>query len=192
MKRSCTVLVAAAALAAFAVSAEAQESKFGIEVAGMYATLSGDDFQGTDAGMGFDAQGRFSINPAFSLGAGVQRTSHGIDGASNDMGVLGFFAEPRYAFAMEGSSMKPFISGRFAMLKASLEEGGSDFEQSGMLFGFGGGAGFMVSPTVQLTGSVTYNIVDMGDLEIDGTKVPDSEASGSSLAVRFGVSFTFR
>lgn len=194
MKRTASLFVLAFAFVAFATTAGAQSSgKFGIELAGIYATLSGDDFEGTDAGVGFDVQGRYAINPAFSLGAGVQRTTHGVEGFENDESVLGFFLEPRYNFTMsEGSNLAPFLSGRVAMINASLEEGGSEAKASGTLFGFGGGLQFQASPTIRLTGSVTYNIVNLGEVEIDGSEIPDSDASGSSLAVRFGVAFNFR
>jgi opacity protein-like surface antigen len=86
----------------------------------------------------------------------------------------------------------PYLSARLAYLKESLSDSGTDAEASGYLFGFGGGLGFQVSPTVTLGGSLTYNIVNFGDVEVDGTTLDDSSASGSSLAVRFAVGFKFR
>ena len=192
MRRTCFTLVAAVAFAALATNLQAQGPRFGFEAAGLYATLSGDDFDGTDAGMGFDIQGRYMSSPKFSVGAGIMRTTHGTDFSDNDIAVLGLFAEPRYHFAVSGSSMMPFVTGRLAYLKESLSAGGSDFKANGYLFGFGGGLAYQVSPTMTLGGSVTYNLVSFGDAKMDGTTIANSDASGSSLAVRCAFGFKFK
>lgn len=192
MRRTSITLAVVAAFAAIATSGQAQAPRFGFEVAGLYATLSGSDFEGTDAGTGFDIQARFMSNPRFSLGAGLLRTSHGTNISDDNIAVLGFFAEPRYHFKMSGSSMSPYLTARLGYLKETLSAGGSDFEAQGNLFGFGGGMGYAVSPTVSLGGSVTYNLVNFGDAKVDGSTINDSSASGSSLAVRFSVAFAFK
>ena len=193
MKRKLAVLAGLGVLLALAARAEAQTTNpFGVEVAGIYATLSGDDFEGTDAGVGFDAQLRYTKSSQFSFGGGIQRTSHGIDGFDNNIAVLGFFVEPRMELKMSGTSnLSPFLAFRAAYLRESLDEGGSDLTSTGYSFGFGGGLNMAATPAMSLTGTVTYNIVNFGEVEVDGDAIPDSDASGSSLAVRFGVKWTF-
>ena len=193
MKRKFAVLAGLSVAFTVAARVEAQDANpLSVEVAGIYATLSGDDFEGTDAGMGFDAQLRYAKSSQFSFGGGVQRTSHGIDGFDNSIAVLGFFVEPRMDLKMSGSSnLSPFLAFRAAYLRESLSEGGSDLSGTGYSFGFGGGLSMAASPSMSLTGTVTYNIVNFGEVEVDGDPIPDSDASGSSLAVRFGVKWNF-
>ena len=193
MKRTLAVLAGLAVVCALPSRVEAQTANpWGVEVAGIYATLSGDDFEGTDAGMGFDAQLRYTRSSTFSLGGGIQRTSHGVDGLDNNIAVLGFFVEPRMDLKMSGTSnLSPFLAFRAAYLRESLSEGGSDFSATGYGFGFGGGLSMAASPSMSLTGTITYNIVNFGEVEVDGDAIPDSDAGGSSLAVRFGVKWNF-
>lgn len=193
MKRQLAVLAGLTVACALAGPVEAQSANpLSVEFAGIYATLSGDDFEGTDAGMGFDAQLRYTTGSQFTVGGGVQRTTHGIDGFDNNLAVLGFFVEPRMNIKMSGTSnLAPFLALRAAYLKESLSEGGSDLSASGYLIGFGGGLSMSASPSMSLTGTVTYNIVNFGEAEVDGTSIPDSDAGGSSLALRFGVNWRF-
>jgi len=193
MKRTLAGLACLTVVFALASRVEAQAANpWGVEVAGIYATLSGDDFEGTDAGMGFDAQLRYTRSSTFSLGGGLQRTSHGIDGFDNSISVLGFFVEPRMDLKMSGSSsLSPFLAFRAAYLKESLDEDGSDLSATGYSFGFGGGLSMAASPSMSLTGTITYNIVNFGEVEVDGESIDDSDAGGSSLALRFGVKWNF-
>jgi len=160
----------------------------GIEVAGMYATLSGDDFTGIDAGVGFDAQLRINLAPRVSLGGGVQRTSHGNDVVPDNYGVMAFFVEPRMTFSMPASPMTPFIGARVGRLSSSIESGGNEQEASGWMYGATGGLMFRAGPMVNLVVAVMYAAASFGDIEINGTTQPNSDTSGSSLVLRGGVS----
>lgn len=170
------------------VTAVAQDSP-GFSVAGavLYADVSGDDFQGTNAGFGFDAQGRYSWG-AFSLGAGFHYTTHDLEGLSDNLGVRGFFVEPRYAFNAGSPSLVPYLTGRLSLVKEKVESGPDKAEASGTAIGGGGGLLVRLGPTVHFDVSVTYAAVSFGDFELNGSTVPDSDTSGSSLALRAGVS----
>lgn len=179
--------LAAAVLAAPVVGAAQTRPALSIGVAGLYASLSGDDFQGTNAGMGLDAQFRVAFT-AFSIGGGFQFTSHDVDGADNNLGVRGIFLEPRYQFA--GSpALTPYVMGRVSLNKESLEDQGDDFEAGGTAFGAGGGLLVRATPSLRVDIGVSLHSVSFGDVEINGVEVPNSDASGSALVVRVGVLF---
>ena len=180
-----------ALLAAAAVPAAAQSvaPKFSLEPAAYYATVGGDDFEGIDAGMGFDVQGRVKFT-ALSLGLGYQRSSHGLEGLDEKVNVSGMFIEPRYEIP-SAASFKPYLTTRIARVTQSLEADGSEAKASGI--SFGGGVGVMVPLTssVRLNTAASWNSISLGEIEVDGDAIPDSKSSGSSLALRVGMSFSF-
>lgn len=183
-----TVSGTAAVLAALVLVPSALlAQKIGLEAAGIYATLSGDDFQGVDAGMGLDAQIRFNVAPRISIGAGVQRTSHGNDVVPENFGVLGIFAEPRLTFSMPASPLTPFIGARVALMKSSIESGGTEVKQSGYLVGGTGGIMFRAGPMVNIVAAVVFGSLSFGDQEVNGTEQPGTDTGGTSLALRAGV-----
>jgi hypothetical protein len=176
-------------------SLDAQVSpKFGAEVGALYATVNGDDFEGTNAGVGFDVQLRAAFS-AFSIGAGFLRTSHDIDEASDNIIISGFFAEPRYSFPTT-SSTSLFLTGKLGRVKQSLETdipdyGSGEFESSGFLFGGGGGVEFAMSPAVRLNVSALFSQVSFDDVEFEGETIDGTDSSGSSVMLRAGISFLF-
>ena len=48
-----------------------------------------------------------------------------------------------------------------------------------------------LASTVRLSTSASWNSISLGEIEIDGDAIPDSKSSGSSLALRVGMSFSF-
>ena len=192
MKRTRFILIAVLALAALATTAQAQSVKWTFEGAGLYTSLSGDDFDNTDAGMGFDLQGRYQYNSKWSFGGGLMRETHGIDGVSDDAVVLGFLVEPRFHFRKLDNNLMPYATLRVAYLKNSLETGGSDYEASGNLIGLGGGVGYAFSPNMTFGGSLTFNAISFGDVEIDGTSQDGTDTSGNGLTFRFSFAYSFR
>jgi opacity protein-like surface antigen len=179
-----------ALLAAAAVPAAAQSvPKFSLEPAAYYATVSGDDFEGVDAGMGFDVQGRVKFT-ALSLGLGWQRSSHGNDFVSENINASGLFVEPRYEFASAGP-IKPYIGARLARVTQSLESEGSELKSTGFSYGAGAGIIMPLAGTVKLNTSASYNKVSYGNAEVDGSEIQDTDLSGSSLVLRVGVSLSF-
>jgi Outer membrane protein beta-barrel domain len=179
-----------ALLAAAAVPAAAQSvPKFSLEPAAYYATVSGDDFEGVDAGMGFDVQGRVKFT-ALSLGLGWQRSSHGNDFVDENINSSGFFVEPRYEIP-SAASIKPYIGARLARVTQSLEAEGSELKSSGFAYGAGVGIIMPLAGTVKLNTSANYNRVSYGNAEVDGSEIQDTDLSGSSLVLRVGVSLSF-
>jgi opacity protein-like surface antigen len=185
-------LIAGALLGAVALPAAAQIASgpsFSFEPAALYATVNGDDFAGTDAGFGFDVQGRVKFS-ALSLGVGYQRSSHDVESVTENIAASGFFIEPRYEFATPGP-VTPYLSARVGRVTTSLESGGSEAEQSG--FSFGGGAGIVMplAKSVRLNTSATWNRVSLGNAKLNGSEIPDSESKGSSVMLRVGMSLNF-
>ena len=83
---------------------EAQTAqRFSVQVSALGNTLFGDDFTGMKTGFGAEAQLRYNPS-AFSIGAGIQYTNHGVDleelgipdqGFDFSSSLTGFFVEPR-------------------------------------------------------------------------------------------------
>lgn len=40
--------------------------------------------------------------------------------------------------------------------------------------------------------SVSYNLVNVGDVDLNGTSIPGSDANGSSVLTRIAIGYTFR
>jgi hypothetical protein len=185
-------LMSVAFLGAAAMPAAAQRASgptFSFEPAAFYATVNGNDFEGTDAGLGFDAQARVKFT-ALSLGLGYQRSTHAIESIDEKIVASGLFVEPRYEFS-SASSVTPYLSARIGRVKQSLESGSSKAEASG--FSFGGGAGVIMplGKTLRLNTSASWNSLSFGDAEVDGSQIPDSKSKGSSVMLRAGISFNF-
>ena len=184
------LIVFAAVLASCPLVLQAQS--FSFSGGGLYASLSGSDFQGTNAGIGPELQFRYHAASGFSIGGGVQYTSHDVDGISENYGVTGFFVEPRYAFQVQSSSIHPYLGARLALLNQKIEVSGiGKVTGSGTAFGASGGILLRLASAARLDIGVTWAKVSFGDAELDGTTIPDSDASGSALALRAAVVFQF-
>lgn len=167
--------------------------KFGIEGGGVYATVDGDDFQGTDAGIGFQAQVR-NVGSAFTIGAGVVRTSHAVEGTDEKLAILGLMLEPRYTFA-SAASFRPFLAGRAGMVRETMSATvlgtAYDMEATGTAFGGGGGLAFNLSPNMELNLVATYNMLSFGDVKVNGDTQSGTDTSGSSVTLQASLMFIF-
>jgi opacity protein-like surface antigen len=190
MRATLRALAVVPALLAGVMVGGAEAQGLRLEVSGLYATLSGDDFDETDSGIGFEGAIAFALNSKWSLAAGISRTSHGVDGLDENLTALQFFAEPRFMLGASGA-MTPYLFGRVGYTSASLEFLGVDTKQTG--FGFGGGAGLMydLSGSLKLNVSAAFQKISLGDVEADGETIEDTDSSGSSLYVRAGLSIGF-
>ncbi len=161
-------------------SAAAQAS---LGVAGLMASLGGDDFEGVDNGFGGEASVWFRAGTSFTIGGGAHYTSHGTD-IDENLKVLGIFAEPRYRFAAGGGNLTPYIAGRAAWARYSIQDA------SATGFYFGGGGGLMIGAGKTLIDiEVLYNSASFGDVSVDGSSIDGTDASGSALVAKVGVIF---
>lgn len=180
-----TVLVACAPVLLCAQS-------FSFSASGMYATLSGADFAGINAGLGGDLQFRFHAARGFSVGGGAQYTSHGIDGVSENFGVRAFFVDARYAFPGASSvSVTPYVGGRVGLARYGISAGGSTLSANGTAFGPVGGILVRLSPAAQLDVGFAWFSTHFGDYSIDGNEQSGTDTNGTALALRAGVVFGF-
>lgn len=93
--------VGLACLTAASVRAQARQP-FSAQLSGIYMSVAGDPYEGTNAGPGVEAQIRWNVPGrfgGFSLGGGFQRTSHSLDRPDTDLVLTGFFLEPRFVLA---------------------------------------------------------------------------------------------
>jgi hypothetical protein len=201
MRNFSAVLVA---LALIGTSVGAAQTSIGVGM--QYMSFGGSDFDGTDAGMGFEANVMFPAGKAFMLGASGQWSTHNND-FSDDLTALGIFGEGRYLFrSASGSKLTPYVGGRLgwargAQTVSASEVGGStgsvDLTASGLVFG--GGAGVMIglSPSVSLDINGMIHSVSFGDTHVQGAidgsaiddDIPDSSAGGTAMQLRAGISF---
>jgi len=132
MKRIAVMIL----LLLIATAAAAQRPTWTASGSVVYATVSGDDFQGTNAGLGIQVEVR-RYWPEWSLGVGAQYTSHDATGFSDRIGIGGFFVEPRYTFPTPTPNLQPYVAGRAMLLYERLESGADRAEASGTAFGVG-------------------------------------------------------
>lgn len=191
-------LVASVVVALLCVTPARADAQVSIGIGGQLLSLGGDDFQGTDAGFGGEANVMFRVGNALKLGGGAQYSSHNDDAFDNSLKILGLFAEGRYMLATASGKATPYVAGRGGWVQASVSDvdvdgdGTPDFKKvktSGFAFGGGGGVMITLSPTVALDLGAIFHSVSVGDVDADGTTIPNTDASGTGLQIRVGVSF---
>lgn len=175
-------------LSAFLLAPASVSAQFQVGVTGGFYTLSGDDFEDTEAGAGFDVVGRFFTSDNTAIGIGGQFNTHGVENSDIDIDVLNIFGELRHNFDTGGTAL-PFLSGRAGWVRASADEGGFDLEQNGFGIGAVGGLVFDLAESIGLEASALVEFVSLGDLEADGQTLADSDASGWVLGLRVGLNF---
>lgn len=186
MTRSARFSLPIIVLVCGSVALPAQKVSVGGSLA--YATLNGDDYAGVNAGLGFDAQARYHISKAFSIGGGFQYTSHGIENQSADFHVTGFFADARYAFSpVSTPRVSPYLGARVAATHWSVSASGAEGSASGTALGPVGGLLIRIGTALQLDLGLAYLSLHFGDGKLNGTTQPNSSTSGSALAMRAGL-----
>jgi hypothetical protein len=155
-------------------------------VGGLYATLSGDDFQDTNAGFGLDGQVRFRAGSGFSIGAGAQWTTHSVVGIDPNWSVIGVFGEPRYEFAAGDGTLRPYLWGRGGWIRARIADGPDELTQNGFYVGGGGGLVIAAGGMASLDVGVLLAAVNFGEQQFNGQGT-GFKPSGSSLALRAGL-----
>jgi opacity protein-like surface antigen len=172
-----------------------------IEASLVRASLSGNDFDGTDAGIGFDAALVFRIQPTWRLAAGIQRTSHDVDFTSYEYSATQFFAEPRFVL-QSTTNIEPYIFGRAGYVRAAIDDvdiyddfgtylATGDLTQSGFTFGAGVGLSLSLAPNFRLQASASFHSMSFGDAEFEGIELDGTDASGTSMLLRGGASISF-
>lgn len=195
--RSLVACAVATLCFAAATDASAQSAqKYSIQASGLLVGVSGDAYEGMNAGPGFELQFRYTPS-VWSFGLGYQYSSHGLDENSltdNSVSLSGAFFEPRRTFDVGSSTYAPYASGRLAILRESLdiEDGGTTLNAtaSGVQVNVGGGVLFRLTPRVNLDLGATFGVINFGDLELSmpgaGSVVVGDGGSGSNMVFRVG------
>lgn len=212
-----SALAAVIAVTALSTPAAAQSAqRWSIQASGLFVGVSGDAYEGLKSGPGGEVQVR--VTPSlWSYGAGLQYSTHGIDGVSGqNVALTGVFVEPRRVFDVGSPKVAPYVSARLAYLRFSLDFGdvgqmravaGANpdvalsaqqaranlvFSASGYQGNIGGGVLIKLSPRVNLDLGATLGTIKFGEVkaELDGRTVGSSGTSsgtGQNAVVRAGL-----
>lgn len=184
--KSTRLILLAAALAFPQSPVRAQQLSFG--ASGAYTSLNGDDYAGLNAGFGFDAQVRYHPSRSFSVGGGFQYTSHEVEGANESFRASGGFVDARYSFVLPSApKVRPYLGGRFAIAHWSVPN--LDASANGFAFGPVGGLLIQAGSMTRLDVGLAFLALNFGDAQVGGTEQPDTNTSGSALALRLGFVF---
>ena len=138
------VLSAAVGIAVTAPNAEAQSRQpWSVQGSVLYTAQDLGGNAGTIGGIGFEAQARRTF-PKWSLGAGVQYSMH--SSGPDDLSLTGFFVEPRFVIPVTGP-LNPYLAGRLAFLRGSLDAGALEGSGSSSGLAIGAGAGVIYGLT---------------------------------------------
>ena len=164
---------------------------FAIGANGGFYTLSGDDFETTDAGFGLNGFVRYNFPSGFSISGGFQWNTHNDDFIGESITIIGVIVDPRYYFQLKTPTVTPFVGGRAGYLRESVTVAGFDLSASGFAFGGTGGILFQASPQFAIETTVSFQSLSFGDVDVDGTTVPNTDASGTSLGISAGLVISF-
>jgi hypothetical protein len=194
MLRYTRVVLVCAALVHAPASVSAQVAqRFSVQASGLFASLSGDAYEGLEGGIGFEAQ--FRWNPsAFSIGAGLQYTRHGVDDETfgdENVVLFGGFLEPRYVFDVGSNTAAPYVSGRLSYIRASLDADAGSVETNGFQLNAGGGVLVRLTPRMNLDIGATFGLVDFGEVttKVDGEEFTSGGSDGGNFVLRIGLAF---
>ena len=180
------------------IGASVSAAQIGIGVSGQYLSLGGDDFSGTDAGFGAEANVMFSLGSSIKLGPSVQWSSHNEAAFDKSISLLGFFGEGRYMLGMGSAKAQPYLGARVGYVTASVNGvdlsgvGGpasADLSSNGMAFGGGVGVMISMSPSLALDLNGMFHSVSQGDIDVNGTTQSGTSVSGTALQIRAGINF---
>lgn len=170
------------------------------QVSLLSATVFGEEFEGWGSGVGFEGQLRYT-HSAWSIGGGWQQTSHSVD--ENEVDLSGFdvslklsgpFIEPRYVIPTRSSTVAPYLSARFSILResGSITDGfeRATFSASGGTINGGGGILIRAGDRINVDIGATYGYTSFGEgtIRYSGGTDTSEATSGSNVIVRIGVS----
>ena len=158
-------------------------------IAGGWYNPGGENFDGTDAGAGYDAVVRFGVADRFQLGVGTQWNMHGVSFTDDQYDVVSVFAEPRLALSDASGSVIPFLAGRIGWTRQSIRIGTASRAAAGIAVGGLAGAAFPLGSGVELETAVTAYYLSFGDFDVDGTTLADSESSGNAVGLRVALNW---
>jgi hypothetical protein len=168
-------------------SVDAQSSTiWSLQASGLYVGLSGSAYDGLGGGFGAEGQVRHNFPNSWSLGGGLQYSSHSFaegSGLDRPLTLVGVFLEPRRVIPTGSSAAAPYVSARVAFLRQSTDVIDESVSASGVQLNAGGGVLVALTRKANLDFGLTVGAVRFGDYS---TGV--AAGSGANLVFRAGVS----
>jgi hypothetical protein len=206
MRRIATAAGAVAFVAARALPCGAQTAQpISVQLSALYEGLSGQAFETVRAGLGVEAQLRYTRG-AWSVGLGYQGASHDysrcllmasgtcLTPVAGQIKGSGVFFEPRYVFDAGSDVFAPYMSGRFSLVRQTDNgDPDRDFSVTGSSANAGGGLLVRVTPRVNFDAGATVGYTRFsGFRSVDRqTGAVDTGAQGgrggSNFVLRVGV-----
>jgi hypothetical protein len=206
-----TSVLAVACITSPAAAQSAQ--RWSIQASGLYVGVFGNAYEGLKSGPGGELQVR--VTPSlWSYGAGLQYSSHGLDGVSNySVSLAGVFFEPRRVFDIGSAKIAPYVSARLAYLQLTADLGtyaprvlaaapgvtlslarreNETLSASGFQGNVGGGFLTKLSPRVNLDLGLTVGAIRFGEVKakVGGRVIGssgESSGTGQNVVVRAGL-----
>ncbi len=182
-------ILALAGLCAGELQAQSAQA-ISLQGSALFNAVFGNAFTGLKNGFGVEAQIRYTPS-AFSIGAGFQHTSHGIDDRPESARLSGVFVEPRYRIYAGSNVLAPYLSARFSLLKVGFSGGDLDLSSSFIQVNGGGGLLFRLGARVNLDVGATYGYNRLGEgtltFESSDISLPVESSSGSNIVARLGL-----
>jgi len=178
--------IASASLAAGSLAAQ------GVADAGArigWVSLTGDELAGAKGALGFEAFLRWSFPSGIGIQGGAHYSSHELEGASDKLGLLSVYLEPRYTFpvSLGVRGAAPFVGLRGLYARFENVTGEADVNADG--WGIGGVGGILIPVTSQLglELSAWYSGLNSGTAKFNDIQVPNSGRSGGLLAFQLAI-----
>ncbi|MEJ7812272.1 MAG: outer membrane beta-barrel protein [Gemmatimonadaceae bacterium] len=192
--------VGLACLTAASVRAQARQP-FSAQLSGIYMSVAGDPYEGTNAGPGVEAQIRWNVPGrfgGFSLGGGFQRTSHSLDRPDTDLVLTGFFLEPRFVLAgsfFGSERFAPYLAPRITLLTQRYNADDFDGSTGGLSGNLGAGLLYRLNRRANIDAGATIGYTTIRDERVTDRETQAEfnlpSGSGVNLMTRVGVAFSF-
>lgn len=183
-----TVAVTGCLLLSIPTLSLAQSSKpISVQASFLYVGLSGDAYEGSQGGLGGEAQVRYNFPSPLSVGGGLQYSRHEFNEASGitePLILFGVFVEPRYVIRTGSAVLFPYLSGRLAFLKQSTQVSDLTVTATGTQINGGGGVLYGLTGNLVLDLGATFGAVSFGSFSGGAGEA----GSGTNVVFRVGLS----
>jgi hypothetical protein len=189
-----SLVLSACLMAVLPAGVHAQAAqRFSIQGSGLVIKLFGDAFPGAEVGYGGEAQLRYTPS-ALSLGVGFQYTSHSVEGVDARATLIGGFFEPRYVISTGSSSLFPYLSGRFYVVRLKSDNNADQIRTKATGLAANGGGGVLVRAASRINvdigatfGYSRFNKFKFENLATGVTSDQDISNNGTNLVGRLGL-----
>jgi len=159
-------------------------SGFRFQVAGLFTSLWGEDFDQEKDGFGAEAKLFYTWPGGLGVGGGGSVTNHDVNGIDEDLWKWSAFLEPRYTFFLPRSRIRPHVLARVSYNWFAYEEG-RRLGESGLGFGGGVGAAYPIGSWVAVDIGVYLGYLSV-DATFEGQSFP---RSGTEIQLTAGLRF---